>query len=62
MPFNKAEEVFGSDSGDVLVVGWGGTFGALRAAVQQAQREGGSVAHAHIRYLNPFPKNLESLL
>ena len=56
------QEVFGADSGDVLLIGWGGTYGALRAAAQQAQREGASVAHAHIRYLSPFPKNLESLM
>lgn len=56
------QEVFGPTSGDLLVVGWGGTYGALRSAVQQAQREGASVAHAHVRYLNPFPANLEKLL
>lgn len=56
------QEVFGPAQGDVLVIGWGGTYGALRSAVQQAQREGASVAHAHIRYLSPFPRNLEALL
>jgi 2-oxoglutarate/2-oxoacid ferredoxin oxidoreductase subunit alpha len=56
------QEVFGPEQGDVLVLGWGGTYGALRSAVQQAQREGHSVAHAHVRYLSPFPKNLERLL
>jgi len=56
------QEVFGPESGDVLVIGWGGTFGALRAAVQQAQKEGSSVAHAHVRYISPFPKNFEGLL
>lgn len=56
------QDVFGPESGDVLVVGWGGTYGALRSAVQQAQREGHSVAHAHVRYLNPFPKNFGELL
>jgi 2-oxoglutarate ferredoxin oxidoreductase subunit alpha len=56
------QEVFGPASGDLLVVGWGGTYGALRTAVQQAQREGLSVAHAHVRYLSPFPRNLEKLL
>jgi len=56
------QEVFGAESGDLLVVGWGGTYGALRSAVQQAQREGLSVSHAHVRYLNPFPANLEALL
>ncbi|MBT9585191.1 2-oxoacid:acceptor oxidoreductase subunit alpha [bacterium] len=56
------QEVFGPASGDLLVVGWGGTYGALRTAVQQAQCEGSSVAHAHVRYLSPFPRNLEKLL
>jgi 2-oxoglutarate ferredoxin oxidoreductase subunit alpha len=44
------------------VVSWGGTYGAIYAAVTQAQREGKSVAHAHLRYLNPFPRNLGDLL
>lgn len=56
------QEVFGADSGDVLLIGWGGTYGALRAAAQQAQREGSSVAHAHIRYLSPFPKNMVEVM
>ncbi len=56
------QEVFGATEGDLLVIGWGGTYGALRSAVQQAQREGASVAHAHIRYLNPFPANLGKLM
>jgi 2-oxoglutarate ferredoxin oxidoreductase subunit alpha len=56
------QTVYGPESGDLLVVGWGGTYGALRSAVQNAQAKGLSVAHAHIRYLNPFPRNLQSLL
>jgi len=56
------QEVFGPSSGDLLVVGWGGTYGALRSAVLQAQREGASVAHAHLRYIHPFPKNLLQVL
>ena len=56
------QEVFGPKSGDLLVVSWGGTFGAVRSGVTQALEDGRSVAHAHIRYLNPFPKNLEALL
>ena len=55
-------EVSGPDHGDLLVVGWGGTFGAIHAAVRQAQQEGRSVASAHLRYLNPFPKNLGEVL
>ena len=56
------QEVFGPKEGELLVVGWGGTFGAIHAAVAQAQAKGQSVAHAHIRYLNPFPRNLGYIL
>ena len=56
------QEVDGPESGDLLVVSWGGTYGACTTAVQQCQQEGLSVAHAHLRYLNPFPKNLGEIL
>ncbi len=56
------QEVFGPSGGDLLVVSWGGAFGVVRSAVMAAQREGKSVAHAHLRYLNPFPRNLGELL
>ena len=50
------------ENGELLVVSWGGTFGACTTAVERCQREGLSVAHAHLRYLNPFPRNLGDLL
>ena len=56
------QKVMGPKSGDVLVVGWGGTYGAIRSAVKRAQQKGQSVAATHIRYLNPFPKNLGDIL
>lgn len=56
------QEVKGPTSGDLLVVSWGGTYGACATAVDRAQAAGKSVAHAHLRYLNPFPKNLGDLL
>jgi 2-oxoglutarate ferredoxin oxidoreductase subunit alpha len=56
------QEVFGSDSGDLLVIGWGSTYGALYSAVAKARAKGLSVSHAHIRYLNPFPKNLGDII
>src|SRR5262249_6513310 len=56
------QEVEGPPEGDLLVVGWGGTYGSNLTAVQRAQREGLKVAHAHLRYLNPFPRNLGDLL
>ncbi|HIP69827.1 MAG TPA: 2-oxoacid:acceptor oxidoreductase subunit alpha [Anaerolineae bacterium] len=56
------QDVFGPESGDLLVVSWGSTYGAVRSAVEKAQKEGYSVAHAHVRYINPLPRNFEKLL
>lgn len=56
------QEVDGPESGDLLVVSWGGTYGAVRTACAQARREGRSVAHCHLRYISPFPKNLGQIL
>ncbi len=53
---------FGKESGDLLVIGWGGTHGAIRSAVETAQDEGMSVSHLHLRHLNPFPQNLGEIL
>ncbi len=50
-------EIEGSATGDLLVVGWGGTYGSIKTAVERAQRKGLKVSQAHFRYLNPFPKN-----
>lgn len=60
--FIPEQEVFGPESGDVLVLSWGGTYGSVFSAVSKAQKEGKSVAHAHVRYLNPLPRNLEAIL
>jgi 2-oxoglutarate ferredoxin oxidoreductase subunit alpha len=46
----------------VLVLGWGSTYGPIRAACRRLRNKGHSVAHAHLRHLNPFPANLESVL
>ena len=54
--------VFGAEDAELLMVSWGGTFGVVRSAVVAAQRTGKSVAHAHVRYLNPFPRNLAAVL
>lgn len=56
------QPVEGPEEGDLLVVSWGGTYGAVRTATQRARRQGQSVAHCHIRYLHPFPKNLGDIL
>jgi 2-oxoglutarate ferredoxin oxidoreductase subunit alpha len=55
-------EVHGPPRGDLLVLGWGSTYGALRQAVNDAQAAGRQVAHAHLRHLNPFPKELATVL
>ena len=52
----------GPQKGDLLVLGWGSSYGAIKTAVEQALEEGHSVAHAHIRYINPFPKNLGEII
>jgi 2-oxoglutarate/2-oxoacid ferredoxin oxidoreductase subunit alpha len=55
-------EVFGKPQGKVLVVGWGGTYGAITSAVETLQARGKPVSSIHLRYLNPFPKNLGEVL
>jgi 2-oxoglutarate ferredoxin oxidoreductase subunit alpha len=55
-------EVEGDESGDLLVLGWGSTYGAIKTAVSAKRAEGKSVSHAHLRYLNPFPRNLGEVL
>ncbi len=52
----------GEATGDLLVVGWGGTYGAITAAVERAQTEGRSVASVHLRHLNPLPPDLGHIL
>jgi len=60
VPDQKIE--VGTDSGKLLVLGWGSTYGAIREAVQRSRDRGLDVSHAQVRYLNPFPKNLGDLL
>jgi 2-oxoglutarate/2-oxoacid ferredoxin oxidoreductase subunit alpha len=55
-------EVYGPQQGDLLILGWGSTYGAIRSAIERLQAEGWSVAHAHLRYLNPFPANTGEVL
>ncbi len=52
----------GPDSGDLLVVGWGSTFGPIRQAVRDLQKAGHAVAHLHLRQLSPLPAGLEAIL
>jgi 2-oxoglutarate ferredoxin oxidoreductase subunit alpha len=58
----EPQEVFGPDKGELLVVSWGGTYGVIRTAVRELVEKGASVAHAHVRWLHPFPSNFESVL
>jgi 2-oxoglutarate ferredoxin oxidoreductase subunit alpha len=58
---DQAVEV-GADSGTLAVVGWGSTYGAIYQAVRRVARTDPRVSHIHLRYLNPFPRNLGELL
>ncbi len=55
-------EIYGAKSGKLLVLGWGSTYGAISTAVEKEQKNGTDVSSAHLRYLNPFPKNLGKVL
>jgi 2-oxoglutarate ferredoxin oxidoreductase subunit alpha len=55
-------EVFGKPSGKLLLVSWGGTFGAVRGAAEALHEQGKDVSHVHLRWLNPLPKNLGAVL
>lgn len=55
-------EVEGDQEGDVLVLGWGSTYGTIKAAVDRARTQGLRVGHAHLRWLNPFPNDLGAVL
>jgi 2-oxoglutarate/2-oxoacid ferredoxin oxidoreductase subunit alpha len=57
-----ALEVDGDEDARVLVVGWGSTYGPIRAAARRVRERGMPVAHAHLRHLNPFPPNLGEVL
>ncbi len=56
------QQLDGPESGDLLVLSWGGTYGACATAVHTAQAEGKKVSHCQLRYLNPFPKNFAEIL
>jgi 2-oxoglutarate ferredoxin oxidoreductase subunit alpha len=55
-------EIFGDPEGDLLVVGWGGTFGALHQATEALRAAGHAVSHLHLRYLSPMQKNVGEVL
>jgi 2-oxoglutarate ferredoxin oxidoreductase subunit alpha len=55
-------EVDDPEGADLLVVGWGGTYGPITAAVRRVRRDGKKVAQAHFTHLNPFPRNTGEVL
>ncbi len=55
-------EVTGDEDAELLVVGWGGTYGSITDAVEHARQKGYKVAQAHFKYINPMPKNTEEIL
>lgn len=60
IPLQKIDN--GPEKGKLLVLGWGSTYGTIKSAVDELLAEGKSVAHAHLRYMRPFPKNLGDIL
>jgi 2-oxoglutarate ferredoxin oxidoreductase subunit alpha len=56
------QEVWGDEEAEILVVGWGGTYGHLSEAVEKIREQGKKVAFTHFRYINPLPRNTEELL
>ena len=55
-------EIFGQKSGDLLILSWGGTYGACRSASETLQEEGLKVSHVHLRWISPLPKDLGEIL
>ena len=56
------QEIEGEESGELLVISWGGTYGAVEVAVKALQKEGEKISLIHLRYINPMPKNVASLI
>lgn len=56
------QQVEGPETGDLLVISWGGTYGSVKSACAQVRKTGKSVAHCHLQYIHPFPKNLGEIV
>ncbi len=56
------QKLYGDKKGDLLVISWGGTFGANYQAVKQLSTKGEKVSHVHLKYICPFPKNLANII
>jgi 2-oxoglutarate ferredoxin oxidoreductase subunit alpha len=52
----------GPSKGKMLVIGWGSTYGSIKSACAELRAEGYEIAHAHLRYIRPFPKNLGDMI
>ncbi len=52
----------GAEKGKVLILGWGSTYGAIKSAVMELTAQGHEIGHAHLRYVRPFPRNLDAIL
>jgi len=59
--FIPQQEVFGDKEGDLLVIGWGGTYGHLLTSVEEMRAQGKSVSLCHFNYINPLPKNVREV-
>ncbi len=60
IPLQEVDQ--GKEGGEIVLVGWGGTYGSLRTVTHQLRKEGMDVSHIHVKYISPFPKNLKELL
>jgi 2-oxoglutarate ferredoxin oxidoreductase subunit alpha len=60
IPLQKIKN--GKQEGDILILSWGSTYGVIKTAVNRCLEENISVGHAHLRYLNPLPKNLGEII
>jgi 2-oxoglutarate ferredoxin oxidoreductase subunit alpha len=56
------QQIDGADSGDLLVISWGGTYGAVHMAVKNLQQSGEKISHMHMQYIHPMPKNIGQIL
>jgi len=56
------QTIEGDEKGDLLVVGWGSTYGSIKSAVANARAHGRSVSQVHLKYISPFPRNLGEIL
>ena len=62
MTYLRDQKVEGDEDADILVIGWGSTYGHLRTTLSELNKEGKKVAHAHFNYINPLPRNTEDVL